>query len=222
MGRHEALRELAAMIAAIERPHPVRVAIDGIDCAGKTTLADEVAPLVEALGRPVIRASLDGFHRPRVTRYRRGRESPDGYYADSFDLDELRRALLAPLGPSGDRRCRTVVFDVRRDTSVAGTTLTVPDASVLLFDGVFLLRPELAECWDVKVFLEVTFEEALRRASGRDVETLGSPIGVRHLYERRYFPAQRRYLRLVRPHEVADIVVDNNDPEAPRLQRARA
>jgi hypothetical protein len=34
------------MIAAVERPHPARVALDGVDGAGKTHLADElVGPL---------------------------------------------------------------------------------------------------------------------------------------------------------------------------------
>src|SRR5215470_12010830 len=38
--RQRVLDELARQIDAIHRPHPVRVAIDGIDAAGKTTLID--------------------------------------------------------------------------------------------------------------------------------------------------------------------------------------
>lgn len=52
--------DIASQMAAIARPHSVRVAIDGVDAAGKTTFADELAPRLTALGRPVIRASIDG------------------------------------------------------------------------------------------------------------------------------------------------------------------
>jgi hypothetical protein len=40
----------------------VRVAIDGVDGVGKTTLADELVAPLQLLGRDVIRASIDGFH----------------------------------------------------------------------------------------------------------------------------------------------------------------
>ncbi len=59
--RKHLLNELADRLAAIEREHPLRVAIDGVDASGKTTFADELALLVEARGRSVIRASIDGF-----------------------------------------------------------------------------------------------------------------------------------------------------------------
>ncbi len=49
-------------------------------------------------GRPVIRASLDGFHNPSVVRYERGRLSPEGYYLDSFNYRALLDNLLLPLG----------------------------------------------------------------------------------------------------------------------------
>jgi len=44
-----------------------RFAVDGIDCAGKTTFADRLAPLLE---RPVVRASEDDFLHPAAIRSR--------------------------------------------------------------------------------------------------------------------------------------------------------
>jgi len=116
MTREQLLERLTALVVAIPCSHPLRVAIDGIDAAGKTTLAGELAPLIEAQGRPVIRASIDGFHHPRSIRYRRGPDSPEGYYQDSFDYTALRAVLLDPLGPHGNRRYRHAVFDVHEDT----------------------------------------------------------------------------------------------------------
>jgi uridine kinase len=215
VNREQVLALACERVLALRRPHPLRVAIDGVDCAGKTILADELAPLLEARGREVVRASIDGFHRPRAERLRRGDESPEGYFHDSFDHEALRTALLEPLGPGGDRRYRTAVFDFRRDAPRGGVAgVAAPDA-ILLFDGVFLLRPELDDCWDFRVFVDVAFEEVLRRALTRDGALFGSPEATRRRYERRYVPGQRLYLETVAPRKLADLVVDNNDPRRP-------
>jgi uridine kinase len=121
------------------------VAVDGADAAGKTTLADEPALGLQACGRTVIRASIDGFHRPREERYRRGEDSPEGYYEDSFDYAKLRLVLLDPLGPGGDRAFRSAVFDFAADTPQREAVATASDDDVLVFDGVFLLRPAVFE-----------------------------------------------------------------------------
>ena len=59
--------ELAQRLVAVSPDRTIRVAIDGVDGAGKTTFADELGSSVSALGRPVIRASVDGFHNPRLS-----------------------------------------------------------------------------------------------------------------------------------------------------------
>jgi hypothetical protein len=39
--------------------------------------------------------------------------------------------------------------------------LLAPPDAVLVFDGVFLLRPQLNNAWDLRIFLEVDFQETL-------------------------------------------------------------
>lgn len=217
MTRQETLLQLADIIVSLSCTHPLRVAIDGVDAAGKTRLADELAPLVEASGRPVIRASIDGFHRPRQERYRRGENSPEGYYEDSFDYTALRELLLVPLGSEGSQYYRRAVFDVRRDTPVSVDEEFAPANTLLLFDGVFLLRPELMALWDYRIFVNVDADVALQRAIQRDVSLFGSPEAVQSRYLQRYIPGQRLYFQVARPQQVADVLVDNNDPAHPKL-----
>src|SRR5687767_15401879 len=107
MSRNEVLGYLADRIADRHASHPLRVAIDGVSAAGKTTLADELAPFVEARGRRVVRVMADDFGRPAPDRYVRGHESAEGYYRDAFDYDSLKALLLEPLGPGGSRRIKT-------------------------------------------------------------------------------------------------------------------
>lgn len=220
--RQRSLERLARAILAVSLPHPIRVAVDGPDAAGKTILADELAALIERNGRLVIRASIDGFHRPRADRLARGPESPEGYFRDSFDYPALRAALLDPLGPGGDRRFRRRVFDFRTDEPVVAPTEVALPNSILLFDGVFLLRRELFHLWDVSVFVAVPLHETWRRAATRDAALFGSEAAVRHRYSVRYVPGQRLYYALEHPRSKADVVLDNQDPARPRLRFRRA
>lgn len=116
--RSHVIDAVASRLAARSLPHPFRVAIDGRTASGKTTLADEVATVLRESGRQVIRTSVDGFHRPRAERYRRGRYSAEGYLDDARDWIAIRRLLLEPLGPNGDRWYRTATFDLERDVPI--------------------------------------------------------------------------------------------------------
>jgi uridine kinase len=212
--RVDLVSRLTQLIAGLRPPHPLRVAVDGPDAAGKTTFADELAARLHGR-RPVIRASIDGFHRPRAERLRRGDLSPEGCFADSFDNGAVIANLLVPLGADGDRRYRTAVFDHRSDRPVAVATHQAPSDAVLLFDGVFLLRHELRPYWDLGIFLEIDPEETLRRAVVRDRALFGDAANTRLRYTARYLPAQQRYRDSARPTEAADIVIDHNDPAKP-------
>lgn len=212
--RAEILEQVSGSIRSRFLGHPLRVAIDGIDAAGKTTFADDLAPYVEQQGRPVVRASIDGFHRPRAERYQRGPLSPEGYYADSFDYRRIRSHLLEPLGPNGTRKYVSAVFDYVTDSPIQLAARTAPDDAVLLFDGIFLFRPELDDCGDFRIWIEVDPQVALQRALTRDIDL--SP-DIESRYRQRYMPAQRRYINELHPRDRADLVIENSDPANPRL-----
>ena len=217
MDRPVVLNDLATRISQIELSHPVRVAIDGVDASGKTTLADELIPYIQSRNRPVIRASIDGFHNPVSVRYARSTLSPEGYYRDSFNYEALVEQLLMPLGPNGTLQYASAVFDYRADSRVDPQQKPADQNAVLLFDGVFLLRPELIGYWDFSIFVEASFEVTLARALTRDRELFGSDDAVRLRYQSRYIPGQTLYLQECLPKERASVVIDNNDPSNPSI-----
>jgi hypothetical protein len=98
--------------------------------------------------------------------------------------------------------------------------MRAPRDAVLVFDGVFLLRPELARSWDLRIHLHVADDEILRRARQRDGSGLTPPAELERLYRERYLPAQRIYAERVQPARIADFVVVNDDPAAPVLARS--
>lgn len=225
LSRADVPSHLADLICAIEplhavQPHPVRVAIDGVDAAGKTTLADLLAPLIEKHGRPVIRASIDGFHNPQKVRYLQGADSSEGYYRDSFNYEILQRDLLIPLSQRGNRKYRRAAFNLWEDAPTYEAWCEAPANAILLFDGVFLLRPELIQYWDFSIFIDVDFSISVRRAVARDSrQGLGdsSIDAVQAKYHRRYVPGQQLYFKEAKPREQASIIVDNNDYRNPRI-----
>src|SRR3954469_22015364 len=80
----------------------LRIAIDGLTAAGKTSLGHELARGVASRGRPVARASLDDFKRPWGERHLYDRETGEGYYRNAFDREAACRLLLDPSGPTAD------------------------------------------------------------------------------------------------------------------------
>ncbi|GAA2127556.1 cytidylate kinase family protein [Streptomyces synnematoformans] len=210
--RGELIRRLAEAVGSVTAAHPVRVAVDGPPAAGKTTLADELAVVLRAEGREVIRATVDDFLFPRAQRYRRGRYSAEGCYFDAHDRAALCRVLLDPLGPGGHRRFRHAVYDRDADAPSSPPETTAAADAVLLFDGVFLLRPELVDRWDLRIFVSVPFEQTVRRARARDA---ADAADTERSWRHRYLPAQQLYVATARPTRRADIVVHNDPLQRP-------
>lgn len=212
------LQTLAAEIDRVKRDGVVLVGIDGIDAAGKTTLADELGRPLEMLGRHVVRASVDGFHNPRERRLARGEFSPDGYFHDSFDYACLVEQFIRPAKAARQRTTlRAAIFDVRTDRERSDVSIEVRARSIVLFDGIFLFRPELVGFWDYRIFVEIGFDTSLARGIARDAPSLGGETATRERYLRRYIPGQRLYFEAARPAALADAIVHNDDPTRRRI-----
>ena len=208
------LGTVASLVPDPERP--VLVAIDGVDGAGKTWFADELAGVLADRGRPVVRASVDDFHHPRAHRHALGRTA-ESVWSRHFDYPTLRRELLEPWQRGAGTSYRRAWHDVATDRLLDVPAERVPERGVLLVDGVFAQRPELGGTWDLVVFLEVPFEVSVSRMAARD----GGVDDVEDHDQRRYVEAQQTYLRDCDPRRRADVVVDNTDLAHPHLLAIR-
>lgn len=214
--RTEVLRGLAESLIARQGDHPLRVAIDGITASGKTTLGNELTSAIAERGHPVIRIRMDDFHHRREHRYRQGKDSARGYYDDAYDFDALNQHVLKPLGPNGDRAFRRRIIDLASDTPVSEPAELATLGSILVVDGSFMQRRH-RENWDVVIFVNTSFDEALRRGSVRDAEQFGGRAEAQQRYADRYHAASRMYIDEVDPAQTADFVIDNDDLSSPRL-----
>jgi uridine kinase len=211
------IKDVAARVTGIA-PGRLRVAIDGMTCAGKTSFGHELAAALRELGRPTMRASMDDFK----NTWREARElgydrlSGEGYYRNAYDFRSARELLLAPAGPDGSGELVLCAHDPLTGEDHRGTTIAAPADAVLIVDSVFALRPEYNEFWDYRIWLEVDPDLALRRGIARDTPTEGAAEAA-SVHRDRYYAAEMIYIAEVGPLALADLIIDNTDFARPVL-----
>ncbi len=181
------------------------VGVDGVDGVGKTTFANDLGDALRARGREVVRSSADGFHHPRSVRYRLGRSSPEGFYRHSYNYPLLQSVLLRPLTARGSRRFRSEAFDHATDRPIEAEEQIASDDAILVFDGLFLHRPELRSYWDFTIFLDAPFEVTIPRGASRG-QGFGDPDPAA-VSNRRYIEGNKLYLFECKPKQVASVVI---------------
>lgn len=196
----EAVPEVVAELIGRRRPaHPLRVAVDGADPGEVELLTRLAGRWVAAAGRNALRVPTRLYLRPRSLRYEHGRQDPDAFY-DWLDADGLRREVLDPLGPDGDRLYLPGLRDPANDRATRVPYELAPVDAVVLVDGPLLLGRGLP--FDLTVHVSVGPGALARRTPPEEGWTLA---------------AFDRYAREVRPAEIADIVVRTDDQAHPAL-----
>jgi uridine kinase len=198
----------------------VRVAIDGLTAAGKTSFGHEVAAAIRRLGRPTLRASLDDFKNPWREAQELGydRVSGAGYYRNAYDFRSARELLLRPAGPGESGRVALCAHDPLTGEDHRDQVVTAPHDAVLIIDSVFAFRPEYNDFWDYRIWLEADARTCRERGIARDTEREG-PQEAARLHRDRYHQAEQIYIAEVNPRDLADVIIDNRDFANPRIRR---
>jgi len=199
--------------------HRLRVAIDGLTAAGKTSLGHELAHRLSRRGRPVFRASLDDFKRPWSKRHLHDRLSGEGYYRHAFDSEAACRLLLDPSSPSGDGLVALCSIDPLTQINHSAVKSAMPPNGVLVVDGVFAYRPEINAYWDLRIWVEIAAELSVRRGIERDVAEDGNAEEAEATHRGRYLVGELLYIDEVDPHSFVDVILDNAVFDSPRLVR---
>jgi uridine kinase len=171
------------------------VAVDGASTAGTKAFADALADAMREAGHKVFVASVRDFRKPRSRRDSSLDDTAAAFYADAFDYSVLQRVLLDPFRASGSTGFVLAAYDEKRDAQLQPKWATAGRDAILIVEGVFLNRPELAGLWNYSVWLEVPLGD-----ESADVET----------------GADALYLAAVSPRSKAVAIVDNGDAELPR------
>jgi len=210
--RESVVSELFAALQTVRPSAAAMIALDGFDGVGKSQLARELLGRAGPRTRPVISVSIDGFHRPKAERRAAGR-GPEGFYRGSYRYDAFR-ALVVHAVRAG-RPIVPAIWDVDLDQAVHVDRVAVPSDAIVLVDGIFLQRPELADVWDATVWVDAPFEVTVPRGNARfpGVHDPDPEASV----NQRYVGGQRLYLAEADPRARSTWVFDNTDLERPTL-----
>ena len=185
----EGLTELIQQHVASGQGDMTFVAIDGPSGAGKSTLAEVLQSSLQ--GATVVH--VDDFYSDEGVDPADGMDLADACneYVDWLKLFEL---VLEPLR-DGDNGYYQIYDWVAQKPD---TWVTIEPRGVLIVEGVYAMRPELREIYDVKVFVDTPPEIRLTRLGKRS----DNPGWVQ-----RWAEAEVWYNTNIKPIDYADVIV---------------
>jgi para-aminobenzoate synthetase len=184
------------------RARPLLVAFDGASGTGKSTLAALVAARLGATLVP-----SDDFFSAQLTDADWDARSPAERATDAIDWRRLRAEALEPL--LAGRPARWFPFDFSAGARPDGTygfstwAEVREPKPVVVVEGAYSCRPELADLIDWSVLVDVPVEVRRRRLARReDARFLAA-------WHARWDAAEHWYFSHVRPESAFDRVVKN-------------
>ena len=194
---------------------PLVIGINGAYTSGKTVFAEGFQQYLNGLGIKTQLIHYDDFHNPFNTIHFTDETEIDTFYNHAFNSKKLIDEILDPLKSQGflDKKIACVNLGTGEYTN--NIHFKIDENTVVLLEGVLILRPPVIDYLDYKIYLDISSDEILRRGEMRDVPKFGA-----HILEKfvtRYIPVQEKYMAEHNPKKAADIVIDNNDYGAPKI-----
>ena len=188
------VNKILALIADAAVPgRTTMVAIDGLTCAGKTTLAGQVAGALQ----DATVVSLDDFYRPTGAKECATlgpQESCDRY----FDWKRLLRDVLTPLRTQSRARYRR--HDWVNDRLAEWRE--IEPRKVVIVEGVYSTRPELRRHFSVLVYVDAPRKVRLARLLDRGYADMS--------WADHWMAAEDWYVKHVRPTLHVALIVDGS------------
>lgn len=188
------------------------VGISGIDASGKGLVANKLAERLSAFSVAVINA--DGWLNLPHVRFSRHADADHDrhFYENALRLDEMFERLILPLKQN---RSINLTADYAEETATEfrAHSYVFDDIDIILLEGIFIFKPSYVDYFDLKVWVECSFETAMKRAITRSQEGLTEAETIT-AYESIYFPAQRLHFRLDSPQTASDLILQNDEKAA--------
>jgi uridine kinase len=183
------------------------IAISGIDSSGKGYIASKLSQHLSSRGARVAQIGIDGWLNLPAVRYGTddlGRH----FYRNAFRFEEMFSQLVDPLVSIGSIN---LLMDFTEETAheYHKYRYLFTDVDTILLEGIFLFRRDLRSRYDLKVWIDSSFETALQRAVARAQEGLSSEATIA-AFQKIYFPAQELHFREDDPKGCADVIFEND------------
>lgn len=184
------------------------VGVDGLGGAGKSTLVNSLKLQLQNENYNSYVLHIDDFIYPKHIRYDLTKEEWHCYYNVQWRYDYLVKEILFPI-KSGEIIDKQIEIYNRDNDEYFTQRVNLVHGSVLILEGIFLQRKELKDYLDFIIYLDVPQEVRLSRVLARD-GYIGGLEDIKRKYEKRYFPAEEKYILEYSPIETADFVLKNS------------
>ena len=203
----DVVRKILERRANIPESRSLVVGVSGIDGCGKGYLATQLRAHLALLGVIPAILNVDGWLNLPQKRFVQSAPAVN-FYENAIRFEQFFTQLVLPLR---ERRSIHVVADVVEETAseYRKHAYDYDDVSVVLVEGIFLLKPQYRKYFDLAIWIDCSFPTALARAIDRGQEGL-SPANTIAAYDTIYFPAQRIHLAQDKPRENADLIFEND------------
>lgn len=191
------------------------VGINGVDTSGKSKFSIALHRYLVSCGYDTIIIHLDDFHNLRSIR-NSGNNEIASYIDNAFNLILLEKEILSKIKNNNSIDIELSLVDLESDTLTNKKRYKIEKETIVILEGVLLYRYPIENYFDYKIYLDIEFEEVLRRAEIRDVPIYG--IDFLQKYIRKYIPIQRWYIENCMPKQKSDLVIDNTDYYFPKMK----
>lgn len=183
------------------------VGISGIDGSGKGYTSQRLVAKLNSLGVNAIHLNVDPWLNLPHVRFAENNPA-EHFYRNAIRFEEMFARLILPLKQN---REISLVADYAEETasSYRPHLFEFENVDVIILEGIYLFQKSWLGHFDLTIWIDTSFETALKRAIRRGQEALSEEDTVR-AYQTIYFPAQRLHFEIDKPRESAELILPNN------------
>ena len=164
---------------------PYIIGINGIDCAGKTTLAKDLSGELKQSGINNEIFHIDDFNNEKVEK-----ETYRAFASDNWNENDF------------DRYYESIIdFQKAREAVEAATVKN----EIAIVEGIFIFRSQLNHIFNYRIYLEVDAAIALTRFEQR--RRLQGDVRPVEIFEDIWVRAHNKYVSEVNPQKISDLVI---------------
>ena len=164
---------------------PYIIGINGIDCAGKTTLAKDLSGELKQSGINNEIFHIDDFNNEKVEK-----ETYRAFASDNWNANDF------------DRYYESIIdFQKAREAVEAASASN----EIVIVEGIFIFQPHLNNIFNYRIYLEVDASVALTRfEERRRLKGDDRPVEI---FEDIWVRAHNKYVSEVYPQKICDLLI---------------